>query len=72
MTENILDNATLVLPDSTMQGHLVMRDGHGSLLKVGQTLTIEADADAVQFFDVSGRAMAHGSVRARPVPVQAT
>ncbi|MFD1508624.1 sn-glycerol-3-phosphate ABC transporter ATP-binding protein UgpC [Lacimonas salitolerans] len=51
---------------------LVMRDGHGSLLKVGQTLTIEADADAVQFFDVSGRAMAHGSVRARPVPVQAT
>lgn len=27
MTETILDNATLVLPDSTMQGHLVMRDG---------------------------------------------
>ncbi|MFU8862406.1 MAG: alpha-D-ribose 1-methylphosphonate 5-triphosphate diphosphatase [Rhodobacterales bacterium] len=27
MTETILDNATLVLPDRTMQGHLVMRDG---------------------------------------------
>lgn len=27
MTETILDNATLVLPDATMQGHLVMRDG---------------------------------------------
>lgn len=27
MTETILDNAVLVLPDGTMQGHLVMRDG---------------------------------------------
>jgi alpha-D-ribose 1-methylphosphonate 5-triphosphate diphosphatase len=27
MTETILKNATLVLPDGTMQGHLVIRDG---------------------------------------------
>jgi alpha-D-ribose 1-methylphosphonate 5-triphosphate diphosphatase len=27
MTETILNNATLVLPDRTMQGHLVIRDG---------------------------------------------
>ena len=27
MTETILNNATLVLPDGTMQGHLVIRDG---------------------------------------------
>lgn len=27
MTETILNNAVLVLPDGTLQGHLVIRDG---------------------------------------------
>ncbi len=36
---------------------LVLRDGHGSLLKVAQTLRLEAEAEAIRFFDTQGRSM---------------
>ena len=36
---------------------LILRDGHGSLLTLGQTLCLGADPDAVRFFDHAGRTM---------------
>jgi sn-glycerol 3-phosphate transport system ATP-binding protein len=36
---------------------LILRDGHGNRMKAGQTLRIESDADAVRFFDKTGKAI---------------
>lgn len=44
------------------EDRLVLRDGHGSRLKVGQSLQIDADADAVQFFDATGRTMMRSGI----------
>ena len=37
---------------------VVLRDGHGSRIKVAQTLRLETDPGAILFFDKDGRAMA--------------
>ncbi|MEQ8366082.1 MAG: sn-glycerol-3-phosphate ABC transporter ATP-binding protein UgpC [Roseicyclus sp.] len=39
------------------EDRLILRDGHGSRLQAGQTLRIETDAAAVQFFDKAGRTL---------------
>ena len=40
------------------QDRLILRDGHGSRLKLGQTLCLDAEVEAVVFFDAAGRTMA--------------
>jgi sn-glycerol 3-phosphate transport system ATP-binding protein len=39
------------------EDRLILRDGHGSRVKIGQALRIMADPVAVQFFDEAGRAL---------------
>jgi ABC-type sugar transport system ATPase subunit len=36
---------------------LILRDGHASRLQAAQTLRLNADADAILFFDANGRSM---------------
>ena len=40
------------------QDRLIFLDGHGSRLKLGQTLCLDAEVEAVVFFDAAGRTMA--------------
>jgi sn-glycerol 3-phosphate transport system ATP-binding protein len=47
---------------------LILRDGHGSRLQAAQTIRLQADAEAVMFFDADGRSMAQA---ARPAPIMA-
>ncbi|MBF9046856.1 sn-glycerol-3-phosphate ABC transporter ATP-binding protein UgpC [Rhodobacterales bacterium LSUCC0031] len=43
---------------------LILRDGHASRVRQGDTLRLDADADAVLFFDAAGRAMVRGETPA--------
>ena len=49
------------------QERLILRDGHGSRLKLGQTLCLDAEAEAVMFFDGAGRTMARAAAPALSV-----
>ena len=40
---------------------VVLRDGHGSRVRVGQALHLETDPEAILFFDTAGRAMARSA-----------
>jgi sn-glycerol 3-phosphate transport system ATP-binding protein len=40
------------------EDRLILRDGHASRLQASQTIRVETDAEAVQFFDANGRSMA--------------
>jgi sn-glycerol 3-phosphate transport system ATP-binding protein len=46
------------------EARLILRDGHASRLKLGQTLFLDADAQSVVFFDGAGRTIDRGETPA--------